>query len=244
MMPQNIFKIYDGRTNFWQWDTNQKLIVLDENITEVHFSNRDMNHSIPKQVYEKEGVRMCDVPDNILQLPFNLIAYACVNGTTVKSVKFAVTKRPIPDNYVTEQSEDIQDKFTQIDIKIDSLNESKADNIYYDEEAKSVQLVANGELIGNRVELPLNESGIITDCKIDENGYLIVTLSDGRIIDAGYVGGSNGVTFIPHVSEDHILSWTNDGGLVNPDPVDLDPFDEWTTVPEESVESEYEWEYM
>ena len=46
-MSQNIFKIYDGRTNFWQWDTKQKLIVLDDCITEVRFSNRDMEHSKP-----------------------------------------------------------------------------------------------------------------------------------------------------------------------------------------------------
>ena len=47
-MPQNIFKIYDGRTHFWQWDTGQKLIVLDESVTEVHFSNRNMEHSKKK----------------------------------------------------------------------------------------------------------------------------------------------------------------------------------------------------
>ena len=243
-MPQNIFKIYDGRTNFWQWDTNQKLIVLDETITEVHFSNRDMNHSIPREVYTKEGIKMCDIPDVILQLPRNLIAYACVDGATVKSVKFAVLKRPVPDNYVIEQEKDIEEKLTEIDIKIDSLNENKADNIYYDEETHSIQLVANEKLIGNRVELPNDASGIITDCKIDENGYLVVTLSDGRTINAGYVGGVDGVTFIPHISEDLILTWENDGGLKNPDPVDLNPFDEWTTLPEEGVESEYEWEYM
>lgn len=243
-MSQNIFKIYDGRTNFWQWDTNQKLIVLDETITEVHFSNRDMNHSIPKQVYEKDGQRVCNVPDIILQLPCNLVVYACVNDATVKSVKFAVVKRPIPDNYIMEQTEDIEEKLNQIDMKIDSLNENKADSIHYDEAANSIQLVANGELIGNCVVLPRDESGIIDDCKIDENGDLIVTLSDGRIINAGYVGGGNGATFIPHISEDKILTWTCDQDLPVPEPIDLNPFDEWTTLPEEGVDTEYEWEYM
>ena len=75
-MPQNIFKIYDGRTNFWQWDTGQKLIVLDDSVTEVHFSNRDMEHSKRKQVYkDKDGVRVVHIPDLLLQLPkkFNCI---------------------------------------------------------------------------------------------------------------------------------------------------------------------------
>ena len=33
--------------------------------------------------------------------------------------------------------------------------------------------------------------------------------------------GKNGSTFIPHVSADGVLSWTNDGGLENPDPVNI-----------------------
>lgn len=33
--------------------------------------------------------------------------------------------------------------------------------------------------------------------------------------------GKDGATFIPSVSEDGTLSWTNDGGLPNPDPVDI-----------------------
>ena len=34
-------------------------------------------------------------------------------------------------------------------------------------------------------------------------------------------GGGSGVTFIPFVSEDGIISWTNNGGLPNPAPVDI-----------------------
>lgn len=33
--------------------------------------------------------------------------------------------------------------------------------------------------------------------------------------------GKNGVTFTPHVSEDGLLTWTNDGDLMNPDPVNI-----------------------
>lgn len=115
-MPQNIFKIFDGRTSFWQWDTGQKLIVLDETITEVHFSNRDMQHSITKYVYEKDGMRLCNIPDIILQLPRNLIAYAYANGATVKSVKFAVIKRPIPDGYVMDQTEEIDEILQRLEL--------------------------------------------------------------------------------------------------------------------------------
>lgn len=37
----------------------------------------------------------------------------------------------------------------------------------------------------------------------------------------GGTTGANGVTFTPHLSADGTLSWTNDGGLTNPEPVNI-----------------------
>ena len=121
-MSQNVFKIYDGRTNFWQWDTKQKLIVLDDRITEVRFSNRDMEHSKRRPVYtNQDGVRVCNVPDLLLQLPKNLIAYACAknedgSSSTVKAVKFAVYRQPIPADYVCEQDAVIEDIMVRLEL--------------------------------------------------------------------------------------------------------------------------------
>lgn len=121
-MPQNIFKIYDGRANFWQWDTKQKLIVLDDRVTEVRFSNRNMEHSKRRPVYtDANGVRICNVPDLLLQLPKNLIAYACIKGedgcvSTVKAVKFAVFQQPIPTDYVCEQEAVVEDILLRLEL--------------------------------------------------------------------------------------------------------------------------------
>ena len=43
--------------------------------------------------------------------------------------------------------------------------------------------------------------------------------------------GIDGATFIPHVSEDGVLSWTNDQGLPNPEPVTIKGKDGTTFVP-------------
>lgn len=121
-MPQNIFKIYDGRTNFWQWDTKQKLIVLDDRVTEVRFSNRNMEHSKRRPVYtDNNGVRICNVPDLLLQLPKNLIAYACVKEdggavSTIKAVKFAVFRQPIPTDYICEQDAVVESILMRIEL--------------------------------------------------------------------------------------------------------------------------------
>lgn len=121
-MSQNIFKIYDGRTNFWQWDTKQKLIVLDDRVTEVRFSNRNMEHSKRRPVYtDKDGVRICNVPDLLLQLPKNLIAYAVTKNeegccSTIKAVKFAVYQQPIPTDYVCEQDAVVEDILMRLEL--------------------------------------------------------------------------------------------------------------------------------
>ena len=105
-MAQNIFKIYDGRTHFLQWEKGRKLIVLDASIKEVYFSNKNMNHSIKRDVYrEADGSRVCNVPDDLLKIPVNLVASVYIDGIVMKSVKFAVVNRPIPGDYVPDQSE-------------------------------------------------------------------------------------------------------------------------------------------
>lgn len=131
-MPQNMFKIYDGRTGFWQWDTKQKLIVLDERITEVRFSNKNMEHSKRRPVYtDNDGLRICNVPDLLLQLPKNLIAYACVKNedgscSTVKAVKFAVHRQPIPTDYVCEQDAIVEDILLRIELLENLLKDVEA----------------------------------------------------------------------------------------------------------------------
>ena len=41
-------------------------------------------------------------------------------------------------------------------------------------------------------------------------------------------GGASGTTFIPNVSPEGVISWTNDGGLENPDPVTIKGEDGYT----------------
>ena len=65
----------------------------------------------------------------------------------------------------------------------------------------------------------------------------VVAMPEELLPDGG--GSKSGVVFIPEISEDKILSWTNNGGFNNPAPVDLNPYDEW--VDDETV-SEYIWE--
>lgn len=128
-MPQNIFKIYDGRNYFWQWDADQKLIVLDEAIDEVYFSNKDMKYAITKDVCtDKDGKRVCYIPDILLTLPKNLIASAYVTDDnarqTLRSVKFAVRQRALPMDYVVSGGAQFEDFDERLNIIEDIIEDS------------------------------------------------------------------------------------------------------------------------
>ena len=81
-----------------------------------------MEHSKRRPVYtDKDGLRICNVPDLLLQLPKNLIAYACVKDNdgcckTIKAVKFAVYQQPIPTDYICEQDAVVEDILTRIEL--------------------------------------------------------------------------------------------------------------------------------
>ena len=61
----------------------------------------------------------------------------------------------------------------------------------------------------------------------DRSYKLTLSLSDGSTIIAGTItapqgpNGTNGATFIPSVSAAGVLSWTNNGGLTNPSPINI-----------------------
>lgn len=177
-MPQNIFKIYDGRPYFWQWDTNQKLIVLDETVDEVHFSNRDMKHAIPKDVCtDKDGRRVCYIPDALLTLPKNLVASAYVTddnaNKTLRSVKFAVRQRPIPADYVTSENIQFEDFTERLDIIEEIIEDSclvQRFNTIEDAEQWAMEFKSAGTIISVN-------TGTAWESYIVEDNYSITPIS-------------------------------------------------------------------
>ena len=157
-MPQNIFKIYDGRTSFWQWDTGQKLIVLDRTVDQVHFSNKSMNRAVIKEVYiDDDGVRVCEVPDAILKSPHPLIAYAYVmeedNNKTICMVRFSVSTRPMPEDYtyeVDDRFKDLVDKIEAVEDVLESGTSIKKFNTLAEAEAWAQEYEAVGVLLSVR----------------------------------------------------------------------------------------------
>ena len=100
-----MFKIFDGRENFYQWDLNRKLIVEDATINEVHFCNGTDSCSLVVMVYEEEGKRLANVPNILLQNDWRINVYGYDKSYTKHSAAFKVIKRSKPEDYVYTETE-------------------------------------------------------------------------------------------------------------------------------------------
>lgn len=114
-----MFKIYDGRDSFYQWDTERKLIVNDASITEVHFSDVVDSVALVCEVYDFEGVRVANVPNILLQTEWKINAYAFTDKHTKVSASFKVLPRSKPSDYVYTETE--VKTYEEIIEKVNSL---------------------------------------------------------------------------------------------------------------------------
>jgi hypothetical protein len=98
-----MIKIYDGRSEFYQWDLNRKIVVSDPTVTEVHFCNKTGQCSLVVEVHEG-GI--ADVPNILLQTSWPIRVYAyCGDCYTKESATFKVNERSKPDDYVYTETE-------------------------------------------------------------------------------------------------------------------------------------------
>lgn len=100
-----MFKIYDGRKEFYQWDLNQKLIVNDDTITEMHFCNGMDACALVCEVYTENGTRLVNVPNIILQSDFRLKVWGYAEDHTKHETFFKVNGRSKPADYIYTETE-------------------------------------------------------------------------------------------------------------------------------------------
>lgn len=100
-----MFKIYDGRSEFYQWDLDRKVIVEDKSINQVHFCNRTDDCSLVTEVYDLDGLRVADVPNILLQNDWRINVYAYDHKYTKHSEVFEVVRRSKPADYIYTETE-------------------------------------------------------------------------------------------------------------------------------------------
>lgn len=150
------------------------------------------------------------------------------------------------DRHVTalyQMQKKMDEGFTQVDESIESIASEKADNIVFNDDDSTIQLMANGSPIGDKILVSANAGLEIEDMKISVDGELLVFFVDGTIKNLGCVVGTDGAVYVPHIDAHKVLTFTiEDKPGEIPEPTDLNPSDEWSGVDGNSIETDYVWE--
>lgn len=97
--------IYDGKTQFYQWDSNQKLIVENTLVKEVHFTNAVLAEALVCKVYVDKGLTLVDVPNVLLQHAFDIKAFGFSGECVTDTATFTVIARAKPEDYTYTETE-------------------------------------------------------------------------------------------------------------------------------------------
>lgn len=105
MRGHKMIRIENGSSCFYQWDTNRRLLIENNNITEVHFSNAVSSAALVCEVYEENGKRLVNVPNILLQTQWTLRVYGCCAEYVRESAEYIIISRKKPDDYIYTETE-------------------------------------------------------------------------------------------------------------------------------------------
>ena len=158
----------------------------------------------------------------------------------------------IPDSALTA----LDQRLIMVDAMLNAANEmtqelyeTKADNVTYDKETQCLQLIANGNPIGDKILLEVsnkNDSVCVKFIEVDESGNLIVVYSNGETENVGKtVGDAITGIYVPDVSADGIMTMTLSKNVGDEKySWDINPFNDWHDIDGVENSSIYIWEQM
>lgn len=118
-------QIYGGRTYFWQWDLDQRLVSDNLEVGDkVHFQNPKHCKALVCEAYEQDGVVFVDVPNILLQNSLPISVYRMKDDGdggyhTQEKVTFEVKQRARPDDYVYTETEIFS--YAELEKRVEAL---------------------------------------------------------------------------------------------------------------------------
>ena len=177
-----MFRIFDGRDSFFQWDLNRRLIVEDNSINEVHFSNKTDDSSLVCVVRTEDGLRVADVPNILLQTDWSIRAYAyCTDHTIVEEI-FKVHSRNKPADYIYTETE--IKNYDDLKARVDEIERVAADIPTVDSTLTQSGQAADAAVVGNRFAALSEEIAAIPSGKDGADGKSAYQYA----VDGGYTG--------------------------------------------------------
>lgn len=174
-----MFRIFDGRDSFFQWDLNRRLIVEDNSINEVHFCNKTDDSSLVCAVHTEDGLRVADVPNILLQTDWSIRAYAyCTDHTIVEEI-FKVHSRNKPADYIYTETE--IKNYDDLKARVDEIERVAADIPTVDSTLTKSGQAADAAAVGNRLSTLSEEIAAIPSGADGKSAYQYAQ-------DGGYTG--------------------------------------------------------
>lgn len=228
----NIYKNTCEVDSLYQWDNNQTLRISGLSLPqapEVHFAHPNAEAAIVRQgKMDAAGVVTVGVPNSLLEKPYNINAYVCINTgvtfQTVCKVVIPVNGRAKPSDY----------EYIHEDVVL-SLNALHAEMVALDPDASaSVEKIINEDGTWTlRFSIPTGQNGATYIPTIDHDGVLsweFVRMETDdpqvwpippavNIVGPQGPNGPAGFTYIPEVNDAGWLTWSAVGGVERPDPV-------------------------
>lgn len=137
------FNCYGNYTtdNVYQWDLNHELLIkgiaVRGNAPTVHFCNKKSDTAIVVQSTETDEGILVPVPNQLLQEPYDIIAYVHQyndnNAKTIETVNIPLVKRVKPDDY----------QFTE-NVDIMNFERLEADWSNFKEEIRNIAVTMDG----------------------------------------------------------------------------------------------------
>jgi hypothetical protein len=194
-----LFKIYDGREAFYQWDLDRKLVVEDETIAQVHFCNCISSNALVCETYKEDGLTLVNVPNILLQDNWRIHIFAYDVNYTKHSTEYEVIARSKPSGYVYTETE-IKD-YADLEERLAALEENTVPE----------ELVR--EVVEDYLEENPVEAGADTFIAVyDETALEEITeaYSDGKVVYCNYENmvlflteiSSAGASFVCHTDND------------------------------------------
>jgi hypothetical protein len=164
-----MFKIYKGGDTFFQWDIGQRLIVEDPEMDKIHFCNKTGECSLVCEVYEEDGLRLVNVPNILLQVPYMIRVYGCLvegeDSYFAKNVQiFKVIARTKPEDYIYTEEElknwnSFDERIAQIEEDIEEIEAIGLGNL-----ARKTEVAA----VSNRLDTIVAETTLDSDTEVKD----------------------------------------------------------------------------
>lgn len=126
-------------------------------------TNKDLDKAITVSCYEQDGIKLCDIPNKLLETNGILTVYTFYRTEdetyTKKTVRFNILARKKPDDYVGEED---APRWSELEERIDELEQNGVSE-------ETISNAIDEYLTENPIEIP---SEYITEEELNVKGYL------------------------------------------------------------------------